>query len=63
MENPNSAGSTQEAFTITTTNSYNIKLKDRLKLLFRKGVTIKTYVTVKENPTVINHSGEIFLTK
>lgn len=61
MENTESAG--LEAFTITATHTYSIKLIDRLKLLFKKGVTIKTYITVKENPTVIKDSGEIFLTK
>lgn len=63
METPNSAGLPQEAFTITITHAYRINFKDKLKLLFKKGVTIKTYVTVKENPTVIKNSGEIFITK
>lgn len=63
MENSNSAGLTTEAFTITVTHSYKMKLKDRLKLLFSKGVTIKTYIIVNEKPTVLKDSGEIFIIK
>lgn len=62
-ETPISAGLTQEAFTITATHTYGIKLKDRLKLLFKKGITVKTQIVVKENPTVLNNSSTIFITK